>query len=286
MTIHCSLIQPDNHYKSRFQVGGSVDIPSEKLDAFKHFPKLPPELRTRIWKYALPPGRLVRIFYTEINYPSGTYSNDDLGQTTFTSNTPVPALLHACAESRQAASQVYKLRLGTAQSPATIYLDLSVDTLYFGSFADKKRIFNARTLVNTFAEEDFQDIRHLAVHYNTFWRYFCNNMHGIADFVNVETLKLVLESNAKSETSDMMLVHPDWKPAPHWMRYGEEDNDCLNAAQLEDLEVGATYEHDSDWKSASWEADEILYEICDDCPELMPLLPDIKIMLALKKVDD
>jgi len=165
----------------------------------------------------LPPGRLVRIFYTEIYYPSGTYSDEHLGLTTFTSDTPVPALLHACAESRQVALQVYKLCLGTAQSPATIYLDLSVDTLSFGRFADKKRIFNARTLVNTFAEEDFQNIRHIAVQYDTFWRYFCNNMHGIADFVGIKTLKLVLENNPKNETNEMILVHPDWEPEPYWV---------------------------------------------------------------------
>ncbi|KAK0124546.1 hypothetical protein ONS95_009494 [Cadophora gregata] len=276
---------PDNHYKSKFRVGGPAFVPSNKSKTFHFFSRLPPELRNRIWKYALPAGRLVRIFYTEIHYPSGTYSNDDLGLTTFTSNAPIPAMLHACAESRQVASKVYKLRLGTAQSPATIYLDLSVDTLYFGSFTDKKRIFIARTLVNTFAEEDFQQIRHIAVQYKTFWRYFCNNMHGIADFVGIKTLQLVLERNSKSETNDMILVHPDWTPEPHWARYGEEDNNSFSATQLADLEVGATYEYDSDWKRASWEADEILYEICDDCPALKPLLPDIKIMLALKKVD-
>lgn len=175
---------------------------SAQLETFHLFPKLPPELRTRIWEYALPPGRLVRIFYTEIYYPSGTYSDEDLGQTTFTSNTPAPALLHACAESRIVALRVYKLCLGTAQSPAAIYLDLSVDTLYFGRFADKERIFNARTLVNTFAEEDFQNIRHIAVHYDTFWRYFCNNMYGIADFVGIKSLKLVLEKPKERDQRD------------------------------------------------------------------------------------
>ena len=137
--------------------------------------------------------------------------------------------------------------------------------------------------MNTFAEEDFQNIRHIAVQYDTFWRYFCNNMHGIADFVGIKTLKLVLENNPKNETNEMVLVHPDWEPEPYWVKNGHHD-DHLDAAQLEDLEVGATYEYASTWRDTSHEADEILYEICDDCPALKPLLPDIKIMLALKKI--
>ncbi|KAH9222668.1 hypothetical protein DL95DRAFT_401690 [Leptodontidium sp. 2 PMI_412] len=196
-----------NFFKSNFRVGGNVAeiSPSIAAKSFKYFPRLPVAVRHRIWKHAIPAGRLVRIFYTKIQYLSGTYSNDDLGQTTFTSNTPVPSMLHACSESREIASKVYKLCLGTDQSPATVYLDLSVDTLYFGSFARKDRIFDAGTLVNTFAEEDFQNIRHLAVQYQTFKRYFCNNMHGVADFVGIQTLTLVVENNPKSETHEMVL---------------------------------------------------------------------------------
>ncbi|KAG4433250.1 hypothetical protein IFR05_011273 [Cadophora sp. M221] len=170
-------------------------------------------------------------------------------------------MLHACSESREIASKTL-----------------------FGSFPKKDRVYNARTLVNTFAKEDFQNIRHLAVQYQTFRQYFCINMHGVADFMDIKTLTLVVESNPKSETHEMILAYPDWEHEP-WSSRGSEDEDALGPAQLKGLEVGGTYEYNTDWQDCAYEADDILYEICHDCPILKPLLPETKIALSLRRID-
>ncbi|KAH7360786.1 hypothetical protein BKA65DRAFT_577719 [Rhexocercosporidium sp. MPI-PUGE-AT-0058] len=167
---------------------------SKRTTTFEPFPKLTTELRKCIWEHALPRGHLIQVFYTEIEYHSGAYSEGDLGKTTFTSNTPVPAMLLACSESRKIASKVYKLSLGTAQSPATIYLAFSLGTLYFGNFGLKHREFDASALINTFSKKDLQNIRHLAIEADTFEEHCFINLHATSDLVGLQSLKLVVES--------------------------------------------------------------------------------------------
>ncbi|CZT49671.1 uncharacterized protein RSE6_10551 [Rhynchosporium secalis] len=74
---------------------------STSADTFHDFPRLPPELRTIIWKLGIHQIRVVEIEKTRAN---------DLGVcdiSRFTSKTLVPGMLHACAESRSIALQRY-----------------------------------------------------------------------------------------------------------------------------------------------------------------------------------
>jgi hypothetical protein len=97
-----------------------------------HFPRLPPELRLKIWAYALPPPRLVPIKYgapTTISPTAALSLGPSLG---YTSTAPIPALLHACTESRAEARRHYGLMLGIARQPGRVFLDPERDVLYFG----------------------------------------------------------------------------------------------------------------------------------------------------------
>ncbi|PQE31388.1 hypothetical protein CJF32_00001970 [Rutstroemia sp. NJR-2017a WRK4] len=86
---------------------------------FPRFCDLPGEVRTMIWNYALPGSRVVDIIY-------------DKDQDRYLSfNSPPPALLHACSESRQIASGVYNLCFATESHAANIYLRYDRDILYF-----------------------------------------------------------------------------------------------------------------------------------------------------------
>ncbi|CZR56325.1 uncharacterized protein PAC_06213 [Phialocephala subalpina] len=88
---------------------------------FRLFSKLVPELRLKIWEAARPVARIVRI--TKRKQP---------GLPVVYSPAKVPALLHACSESRQVALRWYELAFQTRQDLSSIiYLDHSCDVPYF-----------------------------------------------------------------------------------------------------------------------------------------------------------
>ncbi|PMD60849.1 uncharacterized protein K444DRAFT_381764 [Hyaloscypha bicolor E] len=73
---------------------------NKALTEFTLFPKLPVELQIKIWKYAIPPPRLVRVNVRR-RFPFS------LGLVCFSTNTPVPGLLGACKTSRETILKVY-----------------------------------------------------------------------------------------------------------------------------------------------------------------------------------
>jgi hypothetical protein len=82
--------------------------------SFHLFPLLAPELRLKVWQAACTP-RILPIIYTNL---------------TFTSTTPPPTLLSVSREARNEAQHIYKLSFATSTSPATIYFNPYLDTLY------------------------------------------------------------------------------------------------------------------------------------------------------------
>lgn len=77
----------------------SAPITSEismKNDTFILFPKLPIELRLKIWDTAMPEARILKVLWSE-----------DRG---FYTDSTAPAVLHVCSESRTVARKILQLR--------------------------------------------------------------------------------------------------------------------------------------------------------------------------------
>jgi hypothetical protein len=85
---------------------------------FALFPKLPMELRLKIWKMARPEGRYILLEHSRKR------------RRAVFSRAKVPALLHACQESRDIALKWYKLSFGTHSSFGKTYFDAEIDGLY------------------------------------------------------------------------------------------------------------------------------------------------------------
>ncbi|KAI1333673.1 hypothetical protein F5Y15DRAFT_338289 [Xylariaceae sp. FL0016] len=105
---------------------------------FTQFNDLPPELRIKIWQYAMPPARTVVVKSPHTRQkPTPTSLEDALpseydNEETWQSATQIPALLHVNAEARHEALQTYTLSLGVGKSQPRIYVDFSRDTVFFG----------------------------------------------------------------------------------------------------------------------------------------------------------
>ncbi|KAH7360582.1 hypothetical protein BKA65DRAFT_493539 [Rhexocercosporidium sp. MPI-PUGE-AT-0058] len=88
------------------------------ISSFHHFPRLPPELRLRVWTLALPSPRII-----ELTWKSQARS--------LTSKSITPAILRTCHESRYSAIQYYKkVQLGNCTQ--VILVDFERDTIFFG----------------------------------------------------------------------------------------------------------------------------------------------------------
>jgi hypothetical protein len=90
---------------------------------FHLFPKLPPELRRKIWHYGLPGPRVMSFDFVQRSRQSMPH---------FEANYGPPPLLHVCHESREVALESYELIFrsrGSSRPP--FYFDLKRDTLCF-----------------------------------------------------------------------------------------------------------------------------------------------------------
>jgi hypothetical protein len=99
--------------------------------SFAFFPKLPPELRRLVWKFARPAPQVLKIFETRVG-------NEDI----LYSTAKIPALLHTCQESRRATKEWYELslmRYKTKSNLGRIYFDFSCDFVYVTYKDDEDR---------------------------------------------------------------------------------------------------------------------------------------------------
>ncbi|CAG8957760.1 hypothetical protein HYFRA_00000098 [Hymenoscyphus fraxineus] len=88
VTSDPQIRDPDNpNSPSMPSISASLSPP--KLTEFHLFPNLPPELRIRIWSFCTPPAAVIAV------------SNDNRWAEYTRRRIPVPAVLHACKDSRQ-----------------------------------------------------------------------------------------------------------------------------------------------------------------------------------------
>jgi hypothetical protein len=102
---------------------------AKTLEKFTLFPKLPIELRTKIWEESISEPRVVVVYISNFGFKTQFCI-------TFASSTPVPAILHVGREARQAGLKHYTLSFGSYsdkfyKGEPTIYVNMKKDTVYF-----------------------------------------------------------------------------------------------------------------------------------------------------------
>lgn len=116
------------------------DILSLPLTTFTLFPRLPSELRLKIWGYILHQPRLIKVITNRKHW------RDPYASAGWTAPfTPTPVALHVCSESRSEALKTYELTFGSPFASPRVYIDYSIDTIRFGdglSIEDLRRPHN------------------------------------------------------------------------------------------------------------------------------------------------
>jgi hypothetical protein len=124
---------------------------SAQATSFTYFSKLPREIQLSIWEYSLPPPRMIHIFAQPWWFPMTTQSARNLHKHVWLDRSPVPAILHACVDSREVGLKHYELILDTttkielsltplSRGKKPAYVDLARDILvtksrfYVGAF--------------------------------------------------------------------------------------------------------------------------------------------------------
>lgn len=98
--------------KTKSEAEPAVDAASEEPRTFTLFPKLPVELRDKIWGYACSVTRNVDIWIRSLDMQLG-YFYERLLYFYFYSSLPPPSVLHVNSESRSESLKYYDLDFGT-----------------------------------------------------------------------------------------------------------------------------------------------------------------------------
>lgn len=102
----------------------------ESVGSFTYFPKLPAEIRLKIWKDALPGPRVIRIqlkFEPRQPHAEGQKKKPQVSR--FVASRPPPVGLRVCRESRIEALKEYEIGFPTKTSRAQTYVNYDLDTL-------------------------------------------------------------------------------------------------------------------------------------------------------------
>ena len=174
---------------------------------FTLFPKLPVEIRLKIWREALPGPRIIDVCldvdYGECDYESYKASNGGfMFRTVLRANQPPPVVFHVCSESRRESLRILS-QIGKIDPQNSLYyswalLDLSKDTLLMpqvaGSESNEQRdIFGSRVLT----DETFDNLKYLAIDcsiWSTLSRTTC-----LTKFKNLFELSIVFEKECEFE---------------------------------------------------------------------------------------
>jgi hypothetical protein len=135
--------------------------------SFTKFPKLPSELRLKIWSFATPGPRNVRIDYKVLSATLKEMKHPEF--TPYTSAEPPPAIFQVCRESRAEAQKMgtHKLSFGSKfHHEARIYFDFSQDTLNLGDGTGKKPenyVLDAFIGGGWHGADDFEKVERLSI---------------------------------------------------------------------------------------------------------------------------
>jgi hypothetical protein len=154
---------------------------STQASSFTCFSKLPREIQLSIWEYSLPPPRMIHISAQALQRASKIGSDEPTirHKHVWLESKPVPAILHASADSRKVALKHYELILDTTalvdfsrtsvnkrkRRPA--YVDLARDIL-----VTKSHFYGGVFLEDT-PETVLNRIRYFA------YSYSCRGIYGV-----------------------------------------------------------------------------------------------------------
>ncbi|KAI0123857.1 hypothetical protein BJ170DRAFT_98963 [Xylariales sp. AK1849] len=146
-------------------------LEASMLHDFHLFPRLPTELRLRIWSCSLPDSRIVSIHCDAKPSPGPSAPFEArTHECSFTSSAVIPASLHVCRESRSEALREYQLSFGTLHQPGKVFFNDSTDVLYFGARSDFR---TSRSQFSAFLESipprQLARVRRLAVNAAVVW---------------------------------------------------------------------------------------------------------------------
>ncbi|KAL7947372.1 hypothetical protein V8C42DRAFT_284865 [Trichoderma barbatum] len=211
--------------------------------SFRSFTRLPAELRLKIWALSLPSPRLVSI-QCGSDISSTSTPNSSNTNTGCTSPTPIPANLHAGAESRAEALKTYRPSFGFCRRPGQVFFNFNVDIMYFGpreGYMAANSQF--RTCMSMCDAAELASVRRLAINDALFWdegtynslkaasftlellKHIATRMTGLEEliFVPWEDEVVVAESlvhermtkQIQTAMQSITKLYPSWEP-PSW----------------------------------------------------------------------
>lgn len=212
--------------------------PCKIATTFEHFPNLPKELRLLIWSFSIF-GRVVNLIY------------DQWRDKFISFNSTVPAILHACRESRATGlkNESLKLSFGTESHKPSIYFDFARDTLFFhdwmasasSMFKTFPRQGNAKPIYypeGPMDKNEVESIERLAVHYDFVEdkKSLCMMKLMLRNFTNIKSLYIVFDSNI-SLVRDGYLIISTSRAAIKFIDFPERTYCELNIQEKE-CEIG------------------------------------------------
>jgi len=217
------------------------------LSKFELFPKLPIELRLKVWKLSMPGPRRVDVRFL---------SDGRRGDHEFTAEMPV--LLHVCQESRNEVLKKYEVIFKHPKALNQCYFNFELDTLHMlYSSCSQKYQFVAKSK----SPDSIKKVQKLAidgVSCSTFFQR-SSGSHGkalILEFQNLKELSFVVENHNID--------------GPCWCRdtdffdiatpYSLRTHHVLDQCQREMLYFQAFLEDEAEEKAVEeWQVPEILY---------------------------
>ncbi|KAE9375935.1 hypothetical protein N431DRAFT_454528 [Stipitochalara longipes BDJ] len=141
----------------------AADEAEQPVGEFVLFPKLPPELRNKIWELSIPGPRIVTITHDPKDMAIVEIEKVEAWQSPFwrakANAGPVPTLLHVNKEARSFMNHKYNLFFDVQTQGRPIYFDVARDTLCFPS---REAI---RTFLGNFMKGDRkraeEDVKHM-----------------------------------------------------------------------------------------------------------------------------
>jgi len=146
----------DLEHKSLMRIFKRCTVPAYDFpedSTFALFSNFPAEIRIQVWQYASSFSRVVEIQH--IDPTTGLRRS---------ASPPVPALLHACRESRYEALKVYKPCFGTKKVPKSIYINPACDVLFF-RVGEPNQTWRYMLGPNHIWREQMKDVRRIAFLY-------------------------------------------------------------------------------------------------------------------------
>jgi hypothetical protein len=152
---------------------------------FTKFALLPTEIRLMIWNFARPEERVIKLSASKKQAHGCPYPP-------LVSRIPVPAILHACSESRHVALQWYRILFRPVCGYGGTCFDTERDFIYYGP-EERKLLVGAASPSLMFGwanktrdwAEDRKCVRNIVVHYTDFQeRFIVTTLLNLAKWCN------------------------------------------------------------------------------------------------------